>query len=200
MDGSSVPITGSYTFNNVQTNHTISVTSTVNGALNPIQITNMQLPPIATQTGFMMPINVTLTNPDSLSETGNIQLSANSILLFSTNVTLNALQTETIPCYFNTSLLAVGNYTCSVKLNTTSLSAQSTEAAAVQIGVTYPGDLNGDFKVDFNDLIIFVSGYIVFNTNGVYTPAVDYNQDGRINFNDLKLFVQYYITRSVNRS
>ena len=28
VDGSSVPITGSYTFNNVQANHTISVTST----------------------------------------------------------------------------------------------------------------------------------------------------------------------------
>ena len=46
VDGSSVPITGSYTFNNVQANHTISVTSTIdtftitasagaNGAISP---------------------------------------------------------------------------------------------------------------------------------------------------------------------
>jgi hypothetical protein len=193
VDGSTVPITGSYTFSNVQANHTISVTSIVNGELNPIQITNLQLPLIATQSGFVMPINVTITNPDSLSAIGNIQLSADSILLFSSNVTLNALQTETIPCFFNASVLAVGSYTCSVSLNTTNLSQPNTEIAMGQIGVTYPGDLDGNFKVDYNDLATFVHDYLLYYYSNQYTPSIDYNQDGKINFKDLELFVQYYI-------
>src|SRR5208283_2519885 len=58
VDGSPVPITGSYTFSNVDANHTISVISTVNGVVNPIQISNLQVPVAAIQTSFNIPINV----------------------------------------------------------------------------------------------------------------------------------------------
>jgi hypothetical protein len=45
VDGSSVPITGSYTFNNVQANHTISVTSVVNPTITASAGTNGVISP-----------------------------------------------------------------------------------------------------------------------------------------------------------
>ncbi|MGO8807010.1 MAG: hypothetical protein ACLQO7_10500 [Candidatus Bathyarchaeia archaeon] len=192
VDGSSVPIIGSYTFSNIQANHTISVTSTVNSAVDPLQIINVQLPSKAIQKSFMVPINITITNPDSTLETANIQVSTNSTMVFSTTVTLSALQTEVVACYFNSSVLAIGNYASTVTLTTTSLPAPNTETSTGQFGVTYLGDVNGDFTVNFNDIVTFVADYISYSTNGIYYPAIDYCHTGTINFNDLVLFVAYY--------
>ena len=190
VDGSSVPITGSYTFNNVQANHTISVEST----LNPPQITNVQLPLVATQIGFMMPISVTITNSDSESETAVIQVTANSTSVFNATATLNSLQTLTIPCYFNTGILAVGNYCCTVTLTTMNQTGVlNTEMATGNIGVTYLGDFNGDFKVDSSDFFYFTSAYVQYWTTGTLDPACDLNHDGIINGQTFFAFVTDYI-------
>lgn len=164
--------------------------------LSPIQIEDVQVPPVATQTGFIMPINLTLSNPDGVSETAFIEVDANSTLVNSSAVMLNAFQTKIIPCDFNTSVLTVGNYIYTVTVTSTNLTGSPVNTATGQTGVTYLGDLNGEFKVNFDDVTAFVADYIAYNTNGTYVPAVDYNQDGRINFNDLLLFVQYYIAYS----
>ena len=197
VDGFSVPIIGSYTFTNVQTNHTISVESTIN----PVQITNVQLPSIATQTRFTVPINVTVTNSDSVPETAIIEVTENSTLVFNTTATLNDQQTLTIPCNFNVALLAIGNYTSTVTVTTTSQTGVlCTSTSTGRLGVTYLGDLNGDFSVTYGDLTTFVSDFVVFyDTPSVYVGAADYNHDGQINFSDLVLFVsaycQYYLTQ-----
>lgn len=143
-----------------------------------------------------MPINLTLSNPDGVSETAFIEVDANSTLVNSSAVMLNAFQTKIIPCDFNTSVLTVGNYIYTVTVTSTNLTGSPVNTATGQTGVTYLGDLNGEFKVNFDDVTAFVADYIAYNTNGTYVPAVDYNQDGRINFNDLLLFVQYYIAYS----
>ena len=58
--------------------------------------------------------------------------------------------------------------------------------------ITYLGDLNGAFTVNFNDIVTFAADYISYNTNGIYYPAIDYEHIGTINFNDIVLFVAYY--------
>jgi hypothetical protein len=99
---------------------------------------------------------------------GNVNAS-----VFGASVTLNPLETETVPCNFNTSLLFIGNYSYTVTVTTTSLTGSPTSVATGQTGLTYLGDLNGDFAVNFNDITSFVSDYIAYNTNGVYNPAID---------------------------
>ena len=162
-------------------------------ATTPIHIVNVQVPQIATQQSFIMPMNVTLNNPDSASENANIQITANSISVFSTTVTLNSLQTEVIPCYFNTSILAIGNYTYTVTVTTTTLTGSPTTTATGQIGVTYLGDQNGDFTVNFKDIVAFVSEYILYYQSNTLNPACDYNHDGTPTFQDIQLFVQDYV-------
>ena len=161
--------------------------------INPLQITNIQLPSIATQTGFLIPIVVNVTNPDVAQETADIQISTNSTMVFSTSVTLNALQTEIVPCNFNTSVLAIGNYTCTVTVTATNLSAPNTATSAGQLGVTYLGDVNGDFAINFHDITAFVSDYIASYNSGVCNPAIDYNHNGLVNFYDITTFVSSYI-------
>ncbi len=177
---------------------TQTVTITQPQPSTPVQIDSVQVPSIATQTGFTMPINVTLTNPDTVQETADIQVTMNATSVFNTTVTLNALQTEAVPCYFNTSTLAIGNYTYTVTVTTTILTGSPVITATGTTGVTYLGDLNGDFKVNFSDLMLFVQDYIAFNTNGIYNSAADYNNDGRINFQDIQLFVSAYIEFSAS--
>jgi len=165
---------------------------TVEGASTIVQIIDVQIPQIATQQGFIMPLNVTLTNPDPLSETVNIQINANNTSIFSSTATLNARQTQTVPCYFNTSILTIGNYTITTTVTTTTISGSTPQVSAAQTGVTYVGDLNGDFTVNYKDLTLFVSSYIQYQNNQITNPACDYNIDSKINYRDLTLYVLAY--------
>jgi hypothetical protein len=54
-------------------------------------------------------------------------------------------------------------------------------------------DLNGDGRVNFNDVSTLVSMYIAYYTSHTFTSAIDYDHNGRINFNDINIFVEYYI-------
>ncbi len=163
----------------------------------PVQITNVQIPSIATQTGFMMPINVTLNNPDSVSETANVQINANGTSVFSDTITLSATQTETVPCYFNASVLSIGNYTWIATITTTSLSGTPSTSTTGQMAVTYLGDINGDFKVDGKDFIAFCGAYVQYwQVGGSHQvdPASDFNHDGKIDGTDFIAFNSAYVS------
>jgi len=60
-------------------------------------------------------------------------------------------------------------------------------------GTSSPTDFNGDGKVDFNDVILFVDAYISFNHGQQYNHACDLNGDGKIDFTDVTLFINAYI-------
>jgi len=161
--------------------------------LTPIKITSILVPRIATQTGFTMPTSVTLTNPDSVSETARIQISTGSSILYTETVTLNFQQTQVIPCSINTGSLPIGNCAFVVTVTTTSLPSSKPQTSTVQSGVTILGDLNGEGKVDFSDLIIFVTEYINYYRTGTYYPNIDYNHVGSISFYDETAFIGAYI-------
>ncbi len=139
-----------------------------------------------TQIGCPLPINVTVQNG-----VNNIEIYANQSLVY--NNTINVTNdTALITCEIPTTNLAIGNYTLTGNIN------NNTSNLGIA-GITYLGDLNGDFKVNFEDLTIFVSDYIdYYFSNQIYTQAIDYNHDSRINFNDLTLFVYYYVTYNNN--
>ena len=158
----------------------------------PVQISNVQVPTVAVRTNFTIHPKVTVTNRDAAPETANIQVSMGSTSVLSTTATLNAQQTETVPCDFSTNGLAIGSYTYTVTVTTTSMTGAPTSTTTGQTGITYLGDLTGAFTVNFNDIITFASEYIAFNTNGVCNPAIDYNHDGTINFYDIFEFVTIY--------
>lgn len=55
--------------------------------------------------------------------------------------------------------------------------------------MTCPGDLTGQFEVNFNDINAFVTSYINYYQTGQSNPAADFDHDGKLDFNDINLFV-----------
>ena len=160
--------------------------------ITPLQIANIQLPQIATETGFMVPTNVTLTNPNQVAETANVAVTEGSTTLFSGNFNVNAQQTVTEPCCFNANLLAIGNYTFTVTINTPAVTGTSTQTAAGNTGVTIVDDFIGAFRLSSIDYFEFVEAYIQYNSFGIYSPAYDLNHNGVIDGSAFLMFVSIY--------
>ena len=158
----------------------------------PIQIANILSPSVATQTSFIMPLNLILTNPDAASETASIQVTANSTVVFTGTATLTSGQTQMVPCYFNTSVLPIGNYVLTATVTTTSMTGATPQTLTAQTGVTYLGDLNGDFTVNFRDLVTFAVDYIANSKTGILNASIDFSHNGTMNLLDIFLFLSYY--------
>jgi hypothetical protein len=82
-----------------------------------------------------------------------------------------------------------GTYTAYSSVNYQGVTSSQTTPFAVAL----LADVNGDGVVDFNDISAFVTMYIAYYANHVYSPQIDYLHTGTINFNDISLFVTYYI-------
>ena len=158
----------------------------------PIQIANILAPTVATQTSFIMPLNLILTNPNAASETASIQVTANSTVVFTGTATLTSGQTQMVPCYFNTSVLPIGNYVLMANVTTTSMTGATPQILTAQTGVTYLGDLNGDFTVNFRDLVTFAVDYIAYGKTGILNASIDYSHNGTLNLLDIFFFLSYY--------
>ena len=141
-----------------------------------------------------MPVNVTVQNRASATEVASIQLFANATSIFNGTLSIDSQASEILNCPVDTGGLPIGNYTITASATPLgdSNAALSTMSGGT-VGVTYVGDLNGDFKVDANDFFIFMNDYIVYWTTGYTNPAADFNHDGKIDFNDLVAFDDAYI-------
>jgi hypothetical protein len=152
------------------------------------------MPQIATETGFMLPASVTLTNSNSIATTANVVITTGSTTLFSGNFYVNPKQTVAEPCYFNANLLPIGTYTCTVTISTPAMTAPSKQTSTGKIGVTYVDDFTGDYKVSSLDYFYFVDAYIQYNSNGIYNSAYDLSHDGKIDSSAFFLFTRNYVS------
>ena len=132
------------------------------------------------QTGFPLSVNATLEDGAN-----TIQIFANSTLVYNNTITANSSD-STFNCQIPTTNLTIGNYTLTENLNGVNFTLGI-------CGVTYLDDLNGDFKVNFEDVQLFINYYLAYYSSNLYPQAIDYNQDGKINFADIQIFVHNYI-------
>jgi hypothetical protein len=62
---------------------------------------------------------------------------------------------------------------------------------ALRLTPATPGDLNGDFKVDFSDLSVLAQGYNA--AGGAWNwESGDFTGDGKVDFYDLAMLAQHY--------
>jgi hypothetical protein len=94
---------------------------------------------------------------------------------------------------WNTTTLGYGNYTVQIfmppipyQIDTTNNNFTTTAA------VTIPGDLNGDFQVNLQDLVILAKAY--GSTPGApnWNPNADIKGDGIVDLADLVILAQHY--------
>ncbi len=85
---------------------------------------------------------------------------------------------------------ATGTYTAYYSANYNGTAASQTTSFSVAL----LGDLNGDGRVNFNDVTLFVSDYLsYFSPSHTYFAAIDFSDSGKINFKDVTSFVNYYL-------
>src|SRR5208282_3799987 len=158
-----------------------------------VSITNVMLQQSFVEQGFTLPVTVTIQNSGSVSEVANVQLFPNSTSIFNGTLSLGSLASGTLTCPVDTDGLSIGKYTITASaVSSSEPNVTPSTMSGGTFGVTYLGDLNGDFQVNFQDMLIFVAEYTAYFTDGTYFPAIDYSHEGTINFNDITLFEGYY--------
>lgn len=58
--------------------------------------------------------------------------------------------------------------------------------------VTIPGDINGDFKVSLQDLVLLANAYGTHPNDTKWNPNADINGDGKVSLQDLTLLATHY--------
>ncbi len=172
---------------------TIGVTTSSFG----IKVTSIFSQQSIVESGFILPIVLAMQNIGNSTETVTAQLVATSNLspqvytIYDSQVTLDGGSSINLNCSFDTKNFPIGNYTITAYLS--SSYGFTTTLCPTTVGVTYIGDLNGDFVVNFNDLLSFVQDYSSYWNGGQFNSAADFNHDGIINFEDLTAFASAYI-------
>ena len=142
-------------------------------------------PPLSyafTEQGFELPVDVPVQQG-----VNNVQIYANYTLVYNSTFSITN-STSQVTCVVQTSNLAIGNYLISANVNNGTQNLEN-------VAITYPGDLTGNFIVDFNDFFAFVNAYVnYYSSNGTqYNYLADFNHDGKIDYNDFFAFVNSYI-------
>jgi hypothetical protein len=65
------------------------------------------------------------------------------------------------------------------------------------IGVSFPGDLNGDWVVDISDIAIVASAFGAVPGGQRWNPIADINNDGTVNILDVTIVAKVFGTQYV---
>ena len=147
------------------------------------------------QEGFPVNLTATVENVGESASSSNLTFYCGGIALDTQTVTVAGGSSTVVSFVWNTTGFALGNYTLSTfvwPLNGEPNLINNNSTGST-ILVTCPGDLNGHYEVDFQDITTFVSAYINYYQTGQYYPAADFDHDRKLTFNDLQLFVAAYL-------
>jgi hypothetical protein len=138
--------------------------------------------------GYSMSINVIVANQGDYTETFNITVYANTttIATLLTNITLTSGNSTNMTFTWNTSDFAKGNYTIwayawPVQGETYTTDNILTDGS-VFVGIV--GDVNGNRKVDLDDVLAVAIAYGSFVGMPKYKPNLDIDGNGKIDLTD----------------
>jgi outer membrane protein assembly factor BamB len=190
--------TGSYTVY-AKVNDTVGIQATSNNAhvqagIHDIAVTNVTSSKTVIGQGYGGNITVTVQNQGNLTETFNVTVYANGTSAASQDVTLSSGNSTSITLTWNTTGFAYGNYIMSayawpVPGETNTANNNFTDGSIV---VTIPGDLNGDFSVGLNDLVILANAYGSRPGDAKWYPNADIDGSGVVGLTDLVIMATHY--------
>jgi hypothetical protein len=138
-------------------------------------------------------VGVTVQNSGQATETLDVTLSVNSNAVDSQTTTLNPGTSGTVTLFWNTTELGFGSYTVQAfipplpfQIDTTNNNFTTTAT------VTIPGDLNGDFKVSLQDLVILANAYGYTSIAPKWNPNADIDGNGIVGLSDLVTLAIHY--------
>jgi hypothetical protein len=171
-----------------------SNTATVTVNVHDVAITSVALSKTVVGRGYGLNVTVTAADLGSFPETFNVTAYANTTIIASANVTLSGGNSTNITFTWNTTGVAYGDYDMIAyaqpvmgETNTT-----NNNCTGGLITVSIPGDINGDFKVNLQDLVLLARAYDSKPDSANWNPNADIDDNGMVNLSDLVALSQHY--------
>jgi len=145
--------------------------------------------------GFNCSVNVTAINEGDFTETFDVSLKANTTVVGIQTVNNLPSGTSTnLTFIWDTTGYVIGNYTISAYATPVLGEIDTADNTCIDgfVIVTIPGDLNGDYRVNYKDLGILAVAYGSDPTKPNWNPYADINGDGRVNYKDLGILAINY--------
>jgi parallel beta-helix repeat protein len=144
--------------------------------------------------GFNMLMYFAGENYGDCPEMFNVTVYANMTSILSENVTIMNGNSVNIIFMWNTTILAYGTYNLTAYawslVNGTYTSSDNFTGGLVTVSI--PGDLNGDFNVSRQDLVILMNAYGSRPRDSNWNPDADINGDSKVNLLDLVTLANHY--------
>lgn len=189
-------------WNNGQTETTITTNSTGTYTayygtplLHDIAVTEIAPSKSVVGQNYSLTVAVTVENLGDFPETFNLTLYANSTEIGNSNVTDMPNETSwQIAFLWNTTDWSYGNYTLSANASQVQGETDISDNTLLQGSafVTIPGDVNGDFKVNLQDLVTLANAYSSHPGDTKWNPNADINSNGVVDLTDLVLLALHY--------
>jgi PKD repeat protein len=163
--------------------------------IHDIAITNGAAAPNKVYPGWKVSINITARNQGTEVESFNVTIYYSGISIETRKVTnlLNGTQI-TLTFIWNTTGVPYGNYTIIAYAwpvpDETNVANNNFTCGLVL--VTIPGDINGDRRVNWEDLSILGQAYGSKPGDPNWTPMADINASGKVNWADLSFLGMNY--------
>jgi len=155
--------------------------------------------------GYDLNLSVAASNLGNYTETFNLKIYANATNIASQNVTLPSGNSTNANFTWNTTSFAYGHYTITATAEFDPSENATTNNCTCSAIVTIPGDINGDFKVNMQDIALVARAFGSDGPNYLHpgsppsanwNPNADINNDGIVNMKDVALvarnFGQHY--------
>jgi hypothetical protein len=144
--------------------------------------------------GYAINIAVTLVNNGNFTETLNVTAYVSSIAIGTQQVSLNSAGKTVNTFVWNTTGFGYGNYTTWAYVQPvqgeTNTASNNFTGAVVQL--TIPGDINGDFKVNLQDLVLLANAYESYHGDARWNPNADIDGNGVVGLTDLVTIAMNY--------
>jgi len=167
---------------------------TINPTIPDIAVTNTVTPKTVVGQGYSLSINVTVENQGSHTEIFNVTAYANTTIIERKEITLTSGSSTTITFTWNTTHFAKGNYTLKAIADALPGEVDTADNTLINgwVVVTIPGDIDGNYKVDYMDLYILAKAYGSEPDDPNWRPNADLNGDNKVDYNDLYILARHY--------
>jgi len=188
------------TTNNVYTDGTVQVVTLIHD----IALTNITPVRNWTYQGFALPINITTDDDGNFTETFNVTVYADNTTIGMFTVNLNPKNSNTTTFEWNTtSAMLYHNYTLSALANPVPQEFNTTNNFLIDgiVSVRLVGDINGDGKVNIEDISIAAKAFGTFGPGFLFpgsppspnwNPDADINGDNKIDVRDILLIANNF--------
>lgn len=169
-------------------------------AAHDIAITNVAPSKTVAGEGYTVNITLIVENQGDFKETFNVTAHYNETAIILpdgknyTTVTLPRGNSTTLTVPWDTTGVVKGNYTVKAEATPVAGETDLVDNTLVDgwVVVTIPGDIDGDYDVDYKDLFILARAYGCSIGDECYVPNADLDCNGKIDYKDLFILARHY--------